>query len=137
MARVVKRIDEETWYVPDIEDNRNDPEPFAVLISPLSGSEMRKLEQAGMQSLTKSRGQVNVYKRIQDIQERIIRDRVLEVKNYSVAKKDGTIFEPTNGKELLDAVLLSGAAEAEVIDDIVEAMKDASRLEEGILKNSN
>ena len=98
---------------------------------------MRKLEQAGMQSLTKSRGQVNVYKRIQDIQERIIRDRVLEVKNYAVAKKDGSIFEPTSGKELLEAVLLSGAAEAEVIDDIVEAMKDASRLEEGILKNSN
>jgi hypothetical protein len=90
-----------------------------------------------MQSLTKGRGQVNVYKRIQDIQERIIRDRVLEVKNYAIAKQDGSIFEPVNGKELLEAVLLSGAAEAEVIDDIVEAMKDASRLEEGILKNSN
>ena len=137
MARVVKHIDEATWYAPDIGDNRDDSDPFMVLLSPLSGAEMRKLEQAGMQSITKSRGQINVYKRIQDIQEKIIRTRVLEVKNYSICDVNGTTVTPTNGKELLEAVLLVGASEAEVIDDIVEALKDASRLDEGIRKNSN
>lgn len=135
MARVIKRIEDTTWYVPDIGDNREDPEPFAVLLSPLSGSEMRKLEQAGMTNLTKNRGQVNFYKRVQDIQERIVKERVVEVKNYAVQGKDGSILEPKNGAELLEAVLLVGASEAEVIDDIVEALKDASKLEEGLVKN--
>ena len=134
MARVIKRIEDTTWYVPDIGDNRDDEDPFMVLLSPLSGSEMRKLEQAGMTNLTKNRGQVNFYKRVQDIQERIVKERVVEVKNYAVQCKDGSILEPKNGSELLEAVLLVGASEAEVIDDIVEALKDASRLEEGLVK---
>ena len=135
MARVIKHIDTATWYVPDIGENREDAEPFAVLLSPLSGAEMRKLEQAGMQNVTKGRGNVNFYKRIQDIQERIIKDRVQEVKNYSIVRSNGEIFAPTNGGEPLEAVLLVGAAEAEVIDDIVEALKDTSKLDEGVLKN--
>ena len=135
MARVIKHIDTATWYVPDIGENREDAEPFAVLLSPLSGAEMRKLEQAGMQNVTKGRGQVNFYKRIQDIQERIIKDRVQEVKNYSIVRSNGEIFAPTNGGERVEAVLLVGAAEAEVIDDIVEALKDTSKLDEGVLKN--
>lgn len=135
MARVIKRIEDATWYVPDIADNREDPDPFMVLLSPLSGSEMRKLEQSGMANMTRNRGQVNFYKRVQDIQERIIKERVIEVKNYSVQDPEGTIFAPKNGAELLQAVLLVGASEAEVIDDIVEALKDASRLEEGLVKN--
>ena len=135
MARVIKRIEDTTWYIPEIGDNRDDEDPFMVLLSPLSGSEMRKLEQAGMTNLTKNRGQVNFYKRVQDIQERIVKERVVEVKNYAVQCKDGSILEPKNGAELLEAVLLVGASEAEVIDDIVEALKDASRLEEGLVKN--
>ena len=135
MARVIKHIDTATWYVPDIGDNREDPEPFAVLLSPLSGAEMRKLEQAGMQNVTKGRGQVNFYKRLQDIQERIIKDRVQEVMNYSIVRPNGESFSPSNGEELLEAVLLVGASEAEVIDDIVEALKDTSKIDEGVLKN--
>jgi len=136
MARVIKHIEEATWYAPDVDDNRDDSEPFMVLLTPLSGAQMRKLEQTGMQSLTKGRGQVNFYKRVQDIQEKIIKDRVTEVKNYTVMKPDKTVFAPKDGKELLEAILLVGASEAEVIDDIVEALKDASKLSEGIIKNS-
>jgi hypothetical protein len=136
MARVIKRIEDATWYAPDIGDNREDSDPFMVLLSPLSGSEMRKLEQAGMGNLTKNRGQINFYKRVQAIQERIVKERVIEVKNYAVEDKDGNVVEPKNGEELLQAVLAVGAAEAEVIDDIVEALKDASKLEEGLIKNS-
>ena len=101
----------------------------------LSGAEMRKLEQAGMGNLTKNRGQLNFYKRVQAIQERIVKERVLEVKNYTVQDSGGNVVEPKNGAELLKAVLEVGAAEAEVIDDIVEALKDASKLEEGLIKN--
>jgi hypothetical protein len=136
MARLIKRIEDATWYAPDIDDNREDSEPFMVLLSPLSGAEMRKLEQAGMGNLTKNRGQVNFYKRIQAIQERILKERVVEVKNYAVQDPEGNVFAPKNGEELLQAVLAVGAAEAEVIDDIVEALKDASKLEEGLIKNS-
>lgn len=135
MARLVKRTEDATWYVPDIGDNREDEDPFMVLLSPLNGAEMRKLEQAGMGKLTKARGQINFFKRAQDIQERIVKERVLEVKNYAVQDESGDVFTPKNGEDLLKAVLLVGAAEAEVIDDIVEALKDASKLDEGLLKN--
>jgi hypothetical protein len=136
MARLIKHIEDATWYIPDVGDNREDPEPFMVLLTPLSGAQLRKLEQSGMNNLTKGRGQVNFYKRVQDIQEKIIKERISEVKNYSIVKKDGTVFAPANGAELLEAVLVVGAAEAEVIDDIVEALKDSSKLDEGVVKNS-
>ena len=136
MARLIKHIEDATWYIPDVGDNREDPEPFMVLLTPLSGAQLRKLEQSGMNNLTKGRGQVNFYKRVQDIQEKIIKDRISEVKNYSIMKRDGTVFAPSNGAELLEAVLVVGAAEAEVIDDIVEALKDSSKLDEGVVKNS-
>ena len=138
MARIAKgaAAEESTWYVPNVEDNREDPEPFMVLLSPLSGTEMRKLEQSMLGKITRNRGEVNFLKRAQDVQERIIKTRVLEVKNYGVQDANtGKVFMPKDGAELLQAVLMSGASESEVIDDIIEALKDMSRLEEGLLGN--
>ena len=136
MARVIKRIDDATWYVPEIDDNRTDPDPFMVLITPLSGVEMRKLERAGMGKLTRNRGEINFLKRAQDTQEKIISEKVLDVKNYSVLNPTtNEVLTPANGSDLVKAVLLAGAKEIEILDDILEAMKDASRLDEGVLEN--
>ena len=140
MARIAKGAvaEESTWYVPDVEDNRDDPEPFMVLLSPLSGTEMRKLEQSMLGKITRNRGEVNFLKRAQDVQEKIIKTRVLEVKNYGVRDAvTSDVFTPKDGAELLKAVLKSGASESEIIDDIIEALKDMSRLEEGLLGNLN
>ena len=135
MARVIKRIEDATWYVPDIDSNREDDDPFMVLISPLSGAEMRKLEQSGMAKITKAKGQFNFMKRAQEIQERIISERVIEVKNYSIVDPKGETFSPENGKELLEAILYAPPSEAEILEDVLEALKDSSKLDEGVLGN--
>lgn len=137
MARVAKHREDATWYVPDIDDNRDDPEPFMVLISPLSGADMRKLEQTGLGKLTKKgTADINFMLRAQQLQERIIKERVNDVKNYAVMI-EGTdqVLEPKNGAELIKAVMSAGASEAGIIDDIVEALKDSSTLSEGTLGN--
>ena len=135
MARVVKRIEDSTWYVPDVEGNREDSDPFAVLLSPLSGAEMRRLEQSGMGKITKSKGQINFMKRAQEIQEKIISERVLEVKNYSIQDPDGEVFSPSNGEELIKAILFAPPSEGEILEDILEALKGSSKLDEGVLGN--
>jgi len=138
MARVIKRIEDATWYVPDIDDNRADPEPFMVQITPLSGIEMRRLERTGMGKITRGRGEVNFLKRAQETQEKIISEKVLDVKNYAVQNPStGEILEPSDGASLVKAILLAGAKEVEILDDILEAMKDSSRLDEGLLGNLN
>jgi|TARA_A100001391_G_scaffold70347_2_gene44934 hypothetical protein len=140
MARVAKRKEDAVWYIPDIDDNREDSEPFMVLLSPLSAADMRKLEQSGLGKVTrKGSADINFMERAQQLQERIIRDRVLEVKNYSVllSNDEGKeeLFTPSNGKELVKAIMSAGASEVVIFDDIVEALKDSSTLEEGILGN--
>lgn len=140
MARVAKRKEDAVWYVPDIDDNREDSEPFMVLLSPLSAADMRKLEQSGLGKVTRKGGtDINFMERAQQLQERIIRDRVLEVKNYSVLLSDNDgkeeLFTPTNGKELIKAIMSAGASEVAILDDVVEALKDSSTLEEGVLGN--
>ena len=140
MARVAKRKEDAVWYIPDIDDNREDAEPFMVLLSPLSAADMRKLEQFGLGKFTKKgTTEINFMERAQQLQERIIKERVLEVKNYAVmlesAEGKEEVFTPTNGKELLKAIMQAGASEAIILDDIVEAMKDGSMLDEGTLGN--
>ena len=136
MARVIKRTETATWYVPDIDDNRSDPDPFKVLIVPLSGVELRRLERVGMGKITRGRTEVNFMKRAQETQEKILAEKVLEVEGYSIENPTtGDVISPTDGTSLVRAVLMAGAKEVEILDDILEAMKDASCLEEGILEN--
>ena len=135
MARVIKRREDTFWYVPDIDDNREDSEPFMVLLTPLSGADMRRLESANMGKITK-RGEINFMKRAQSIQERIISDRVLEVKNYAISDEtDGSVIEPKNGAELIKAIMAAGASEIDILDDVIEALKDSSKLDEGMIEN--
>tara|TARA_A100001391_G_scaffold199581_2_gene182802 strand:+ start:375 stop:797 length:423 start_codon:yes stop_codon:yes gene_type:complete len=140
MARIAKRKEDAVWYIPDIDENRDDVDPFMVLLSPLSAADMRKLEQFGLGKVTKKgTAEINFMERAQQLQERIIKERVLDVKNYSVmlqsAEGKEEVFTPTNGKELLKAIMQAGASEAIILDDIVEALKDTSMLDEGTLGN--
>lgn len=129
MARQAKTIVKEpVWYVPDIEDNRADPDPFRVQISPMSGAELNELE-ATQGKFTK--GDINFIKRGQTLVERIFSNRVLKVEGYAIAGKT-----PTNGKELYQAIMGHGdESERSIVDDIVEAIKSASKLDEGLLGN--
>lgn len=135
MGRKVTKREDASWYIPDIDDNRQDPEPFMVLLGPLSGKDMQKLERATLGvSITRNQ-QANFLERAHTLIARLIATCVQDVKNYSVSDKDGNVFEPKTGEELMQAILTAGASELPILDDIVEALKDRSRLEEGLAKN--
>ena len=135
MGRTVTRLEDAEWYVPDIEDNRADPDPFCVQLTPLSGAELTKFERV-LGKITRGR-EINAVDRAVNLRDRIIIKRVLEVRNYAVLnKKTGKVFEATDGTSLIAAVNIAGGSEVDlVLDDIVQACKNHSKLEEGILEN--
>lgn len=129
MGRVARTIMKEpAWYVPDIEDNRADPDPFRVQISPMSGAELNELE-ATQGKFTKG-ASVNFVKRGQLIVERLFSNRVHAVEGYSIAGET-----PKDGAALYRAIMTHGdESEVAIIDDIVDAVKNASKLDDGLLE---
>lgn len=136
MARRVKRITDVVEYVLDIGDNRTEDDPFTVELEPISGEEMMKIER-GMGKMTRG-SDMNFMTRAHMTRDKIIKERVKGVRNYEVEDNAGVVFTPTNGEELLRAVKIAGASEVDlVLDDILEALKDHSKLSEGLAKNFN
>lgn len=122
--------DSRHWYRPQVPGNTDpdDPNPFAVLISSLSAQELRKLERGNGQ-VTKGEG-FNFVARGQAIADKAFIDHVHGVRGFDLA---GEV--PTNGKDLLDLLKRAPSAAAQVIiDDILEAIRDASVLKAGLLE---
>ena len=119
-----------SWFAPDIDGNREDPEPFEVLILPASGEDIRRLEADNGKM---HHGQaVNFMRRQQSVEDMMLERRVLGVRGYEVRDKRGNIIRPTNGRELLGAIKFESAAAAETIrTSILEAIKSTSVLAEG------
>lgn len=132
MARIVKQLEDAAWYVPDLGDNRADTDPFRVLIMPLSGADMLRLETQAAGAVTA--GARNAARVANKLRERIIRERVERVEGYQVRNpKTGRAFEPKNGAELVQAVGMAGGTEPDlVLEDILAALRDHSRLEDGL-----
>ncbi len=120
--------DSKQWYRPKVPGNMDpdEPNPFAVLISMMSAKEMRKLGRANGKF---TKGLDDFVAQAQALELQIIRDHVHGVRGFNVGDK-----EPTNGAELLDALAKIPARAYELIlSDIIEAIKDASVLRDGLL----
>lgn len=132
MARLAKAVFGETWHVPDIGDNRTDPEPFRVLLEPMSGQEWQAWNAKYLGKITKrGGGNAAVVRATQRLREELIKNRVKQVEGYTVSKQDGSSFSPTNGEQLLEALQMVSANEAEiVVNDIALAIQDASTIQE-------
>lgn len=141
MAREVCGAREDAeWYVPEVDDNREDENPFRVFILPMLGRDLKKLEHQNIQRLNpkKNKDALGAWDQRQwEIKKRVLVERVLEVEGYAVRRPTGEVFRPRNGKELWEAVLMTGSSELAVIEDIFEAIQDMSKLEEGLKKNSS
>jgi len=136
VAQVIKKREDGEWYRPDIGDNRSDPEPFRVRLLPMSATDFKKYQES---SGNFTGGKVNFNRRAWEMSDRIISERVLEVENYAVRDPDTeVVVSPKNGRQLVEALAKADPVEREsVTDDIVEALKDSSKLRDGLVGNSN
>lgn len=134
MARVSKFSNEAKWYAPDIDDNRQDPDPFKVKIEPMTAREFNALQREAFgQGITKAG---NFLEKAEGIKESVIKKRVVDVYGYSVETPAGVVV-PHNGAELYSAVLQAGANELVILDDIFAAIQSASVLEAGLVGKSS
>lgn len=136
MPRNVSFKSEAVWYAPDIDDNREQEDPFCVLIEPMSVREFRAIEAETTRMIMNEARRKNGIRQDRDFgtdtMRKLITDRVKEVRGYVVQGARGTL-EPKNGADLFDAILEGPATEYAILDDIAEALKNISKAEEGLL----
>jgi hypothetical protein len=121
------------WYTPDIDDNRDDPEPFRVVLTPLTVRQKRELDTAAQVSALKGE---DVDEIAGDVIFRAIRDQVSRVVGYEVRNVvTGDIVAPHDGATLVNAVLDAPAREGAVLNDIYAAIVNASHLAKGVSGN--
>lgn len=132
MAReVLKIITEPVEYVPLIDGNRDDPDPFRVWLTPMTAAEMGAAERSMGQF---SGGKVNFTERAQRQLRTILCEHITRVYGYTIPHKDsGARLAPINGTELYDAIWVHGDDhEASILGDIYNALRDQSHLREGL-----
>ena len=143
MARKITVIDASvrSWYTPDIDDNREDPDPFQVLLSPLSGKDMRQLRSSlklNSVSLESDDLMQAAERREEELKGLVVAQHVHDVRGYVAQNvSTGVITEPDNGAELVECVLSSHPDELLVLVDIYEAILKGSSLSDEAKKKQN
>lgn len=143
MGRKISVIDASvrSWYVPDIDDNKQDPDPFQVLISPLSGKDLRQLRSSlklKATSLENDDLMQAAERREEELKGLIVAQHVHEVKGYIAQNvSTGAITEPSSGSELVECILSSHPEELAVLADIYEAILKSSKLSEDVKKKQS
>lgn len=107
-----------TEYVPDIGDNRRDPEPFTAEIKPLTYAQYTAYQRAALNGDAMARGDAVV--------RHVISLCVRGVRNYAPYGRD-----ITTGEELLEY------GETAAVNDIFLALQDVTVLGAGLRKKSN
>ena len=107
-------------YVPDVLDNRDDPEPMSLEIRPMTISDLREMQTTQGRRLAGK----DADRRAVRLVTRILTERVRNVRNCYVGR------EITTGAELAEYGLSA------IIDDVFSAIIDISKLQDSIKKNS-
>jgi len=122
----IDRFDDWVEYIPDIGDNRLLPDPMSVEIQAMSTAEYKAVQRAWGPKLQGKQA----IGRAQRMVEKIVRERVRGVKLCTVDNHTtGETFALETGEDLL------AYAPASLIDDIFEAITNASHLSAGLRKN--
>jgi len=140
MARTIKRTQPEDrhWYVPDIDDNRSDDDPFKVLIGPADGATLRKIRSQSRTKVTKSLDAIEAFEQRESrLHYRVVSENVYDVEGYTTENAiTGEIITPKDGPSLVEAINAPGIPEGEyaILDNIYEAIVSGSVLEGGLEK---
>lgn len=127
MGRHIQDFDGD-WveYVPDVGDNRDDPDPMTVEVRPLTTPEFKAIQRLAMTPLLRGKKD-SVLKATQALQDRVLTECVRAVTNYSLPKV-GAI---TTGEQF------AKHAEPFIQDEVFAAIQDMSKLSEGLKKKSS
>lgn len=147
MARQVASIPS-SWreqgirYVPDVDGNRQDPDPFWVRLRPLTANESMRIHSAqamrGLRVRFDAEGKVETGGEAHDVwlaseaaKAQVIRTAILEVGGYSGRHGEtGEVIQPKTGAELMDFIERHAwQSEAAVIEDLYRAVTDRTHLE--------
>jgi len=127
-------IKDEVWFVPDIGDNRISDKPFKILIEPLTYAEYQAATEDVDEELSNLKAEdikkIGVTARFWRLREHVLRQSILDFAN-------GTVTITEDGKERIDAlnsVLFIQYAPDELQTHVFLAIKDHSRLAEGLEK---
>jgi hypothetical protein len=143
MFTVKQYQDEAVTYVPDFMKNRElceewiaageeGPRPFfTVTLLPLSGADYNHLSGQSYRNFRKG---MNFIEGAERTVKRIVKQYVTDVSGLAFQRQDGSVAKPTNGNELYHECSIGYPALGEMIDDIVDALKDISRANDGDLK---
>tara|TARA_R110002167_G_scaffold199684_6_gene403001 strand:+ start:763 stop:1356 length:594 start_codon:yes stop_codon:yes gene_type:complete len=143
MGRKITVIDASlrSWYTPDIDDNRKDPDPFMVLLSPLSGKDMRQLRSSlKLNSVSLENDDLiqAAEKREEELKALVVAQHVHRVSGYIAQDAaTGAVTEPSNGSELVECVLGAHPDELAVLVDVYEAILRGSSLSDDAKKKQN
>lgn len=134
MGFEIHQVEDTVWYAPDVEDNREKPEAeqFAVELTPLSAADMRRTEESRVGKVT--RGKFNWARRYNALRSDILLKCIKRVQNCTaVVTKGGQKVRTaiTTGQALL------AIAGEELLEELFGALKDQSRLADGLLGKFN
>ena len=142
MGRQSKRVDTTgaVWFVPRSFDNRRDPHPFRALLLPMSAAEYQVAAAVVVRDMSRLSGDDSesaMAERIgKTLSDAVIRRKIIGFEGYTQLLSDGTVFTPTNGAEVLDAIYAAGGEELALRDELAAALQDSALLSEGLEKKS-
>lgn len=133
--KVQLQTEDAVEYVPDIQDNREKAaagEPyFSATLMPMSGADYDKMHSGFFGGKTVRSGQMHT--KAQKFIQRLVALRVTEVQGFALEQPGAPDIVPTNGAQLYSAIKKAGASLESLLDEIIEAIKDTSVLDEGTL----
>ena len=128
-----------TWFAPEYGGNREKPEAerMAVRLSPLTGRELKAVRSATKVSLKpkKESDFVALIEAREDaVGRELLSKHILEVRNLS-SRKAGVVTPIADGAGLVELCLSGPPSLLSLAEEILAALMDTSKLEEGVLKN--
>lgn len=130
------RSEDAVYYVPDFRDNREaaaEGKPhFSVDLTPMSGSDFDKSHREHIGG-GKSKTDAAIIRRAQKFVKRIVTEHVVMVRGFQAIGSNGDVIQPKNGTQLYDVLMQADASAAALIDELYNAIKGGSALEDGDL----
>lgn len=141
MRKRKAQITDNVVYIPDIDNNRTDEDPFTVTIKPLSAGQYDDLRRQQSSGSVRKRGGVGTVASVlglaTDTRNAVVTECVVSVSGYAIELADGSTVTPTDGKGLVETITEYGDAhEDTILDDIFAAVTEQATLREGVAKNS-
>lgn len=132
---------EASWFTPELpglrhpdgSKNREAAKPVKVLLRPIDDRRMKKIRNAAG-NFTRADREVNLAERGQDVRNRMLRACVVEIVGLELDAPDGSTVEPRDADALIKALDHASPAVSEaILDELLEAIQDASKLRAGLL----